>query len=159
MNTVFLHAIRCITLNTITKTNHNTCNHKHATHKDQLICAFEKSISGCCSWNRLSISLFFASSLLTPAAAPASFSRCSTIIFSTIALVGPSRSLSFDDSGVILVTSIAGAEVTTCAHQFTLLILSRWSEISLPGGWGVVSRVQEDSLVSMGWGRGPYSLY
>lgn len=40
-----------------------------------------------------------------------------TIIFSTMALVSPSRSLSFEFSGWILVVSILGAEVTTCGHH------------------------------------------
>lgn len=53
-----------------------------------------------------------------------------TIIFSTIARVSPSRSLSFEFSGVIFVVSILGADVTTCGHQDCWLTFSRWIEIS-----------------------------
>lgn len=50
MNTVFsTKYIPCITLNTITQTNHNSCNPQTCKSKDHPICAFEKSISGCCS--------------------------------------------------------------------------------------------------------------
>jgi hypothetical protein len=46
------------------------------------------------------------------------------IIFSTMARVSPSRSLSFEFSGVIFVVSILGAVVTTCGHQTCWLSFS-----------------------------------
>jgi len=48
-----------------------------------------------------------------------------TIIFSTIARVSPSSSLSFEFSGVIFVVSILGAWVTTLAHHVCWLNFSR----------------------------------
>lgn len=54
-----------------------------------------------------------------------------TIIFSTIPLVSPSKSLSFEFSGLILVVSILGALVTMCGHQVCWLTFSSDSEISL----------------------------
>ena len=49
----------------------------------------------------------------------------SNIIFSTIALVSPSKSDSFEFSGLILVVSIVGAPMTTAFHQVCWLSFSR----------------------------------
>lgn len=116
------------------------------------ILALLKSISGCCSWNFLRISIFFCSS---DVGKPCSFCRWSNIIFSTMPLVSPSRSESFELSGWILVTSMVGALVTTCCHHSILLILSRWiSTILVPSE--LVDRVQVESSTRIAWGRSPY---
>lgn len=53
--------------------------------------------------------------------------------------------------------------VTTQGHQFSLLDLSRWRDISLPAEGEeeevvVVVRVHVDSSGWMGWGNGPYFI-
>lgn len=45
--------------------------------------------------------------------------------------------------------------VTTEGHQFSLLDLSMWRDISLPPEDEVVVRVHVDSSGWMGWGNGP----
>lgn len=53
-----------------------------------------------------------------------------TIIFSTMALVSPSRSLSLLFSGVIFVVSILGPDFTRFSHQVSWRTFSRESTIS-----------------------------
>lgn len=53
--------------------------------------------------------------------------------------------------------------VTTQGHQFSLLDLSRWRDISFPAEGEeeevvVVVRVHVDSSGWMGWGNGPYFI-
>jgi hypothetical protein len=84
---------------------------------------------------------------------PCLFISWSYIIFSTMPLVSPSNSDNLLFSGVILVVSILGADVTMWAHQYEPGALARWMEISLPVG--VVSRVQVESSTWMGWGKSP----
>lgn len=113
--------------------------------------ALLKSISGCCALNRSSISSFFCSSL---DGRPISFCRWSYIIFSTMPRVSPSRSDSLLLSGTILVTSMDGAVVTTCAHHSSLLALSRWiSTVLVPSG--AVVRVHVLSSTATAWGKVP----
>jgi hypothetical protein len=122
------------------------------SHFNQPIFALEKSISGCCSWNFFRISSFFCSSLV---GLPDSFWRWSNIIFSTMPLVSPSKSLSLLFSGWILEVSILGAEVMTCGHHSSWLTLSRWMAISFSEEVVEVS-VQVDSSTRTAWGRSPY---
>lgn len=61
-----------------------------------------------------------------------------TIIFSTIARVSPSRSLSLEFSGVIFVVSILGAFLTTFSHHVDWFAFSRDSTISL---WSSAAQV------------------
>ena len=62
----------------------------------QLNLQFEKSISGCCFMNLSMMSFFFCSSEV---GRPISFCLWSNIIFSTMDLVSPSKSLSLEFSG------------------------------------------------------------
>lgn len=68
-----------------------------------------------------SMSCFLRSSLVGK---PISFWRWSYIIFSTMLRVSPSRSDSFDGSGLILRVEISGSLVTRRFHQFMRLIFS-----------------------------------
>ncbi len=88
---------------------------------DQLIPTRQEKLT--CDMNFLSISCFFSSSLV---GSPICFWRWSNIIFSTIALVSVSKSLSFEFSGSICVVSISGWWVTMFFHHSIRFIFSRW---------------------------------
>ena len=80
-----------------------------------------------CLWSLLTCmnfditSCFFWSSLV---GRPISFWRWSYIIFSTKDLVSPSKSESFDGSGLIFLVDIAGSEVISLSHHDIWLIFS-----------------------------------
>jgi hypothetical protein len=57
-------------------------------------------------------------------------------------------------SGEILLTSMRGAEVTTCSHHSILLAFASWMLSSLAPE-GVLSSVQVESSRRMGWGNVP----
>lgn len=103
-----------------------------------------KSISGCAFLNFSSVSILRISS---DVGLPVCRCWLSNIIFSTMARVSPSRSLSFEFSGWILVVSSLGSCVRTCGHHRWLpmcaLIFSS-SKVRVPSSGGSAGAQHSD---------------
>mmetsp|Transcript_8973 Transcript_8973/g.21586 ORF Transcript_8973/g.21586 Transcript_8973/m.21586 type:complete len:235 (+) Transcript_8973:193-897(+) len=108
----------------------------------QQILAFEKSISGCCSMNFLSMSCLPCSSAV---GSPAAFCRWSYIIFSTVCRVSPSKSASFEFSGSTFWVLISGSPTITVFHHSIWLILVSVIVTSRLPPFGLSSTDQKES--------------
>mmetsp|Transcript_47362 Transcript_47362/g.100649 ORF Transcript_47362/g.100649 Transcript_47362/m.100649 type:complete len:311 (-) Transcript_47362:230-1162(-) len=91
-----------------------TCYNHRTERRHMLIFAWLKSISGWLLLNLSRISFFFSSSLV---GLPIAFCLWSYIIFSTVCLVSPSRSLSWLFSGCTFCTFILGSPLHTDSHH------------------------------------------
>mmetsp|Transcript_26783 Transcript_26783/g.63514 ORF Transcript_26783/g.63514 Transcript_26783/m.63514 type:complete len:395 (-) Transcript_26783:161-1345(-) len=110
----------------------------------------EKSISGCCRLNFSRMSNFFCSSAV---GRPIAFCLWSYIIFSTVCLVSPSRSLRFEFSGWILCSLIFGSPSHGHSHHSMSPSFWRVRTSRLPS-----STVQKESSTMIALVRGASTI-